>query len=100
VCGRRAEDRHHRVADELLDGASVALEHLPETRVVRPDASADVLRVSFIRSRGEADEVAEEDRDDLALLALRRRRLAGQRRSAVWAEREVAWEFSTAGRAG
>ena len=24
---RRAEDRHHRVADELLDGAAEALEH-------------------------------------------------------------------------
>ena len=26
VCGRRAEERHDRVADELLDGPAVALE--------------------------------------------------------------------------
>ena len=42
----RAEDGHDRVADELLDRAAVALDLLPQARVVRADAGADVLRVS------------------------------------------------------
>ena len=68
VRDRRAEDGHHRVADELLDGAAVALDLLPQASVVGTDPRADVLRVGRIRGRREADEVAEQHRDDLALL--------------------------------
>ena len=66
---RRAEERHHRVADELLDRAAVPLELLPHTRVVRPEDRLDVLGVESLGTRREADEVAEEDRDDLAFTA-------------------------------
>ena len=42
---RRAEERHHRVADELLDGAAEALELLAQMRVVGSQQSADVLGI-------------------------------------------------------
>ena len=45
VRDRRAEDRHHRVADELLDRAAVPLELAAEPRVVRRERRAHVLRV-------------------------------------------------------
>ena len=95
-----AEDGHDRVPDELLDRAPVALDLLPQARVVRADARTDVLGVSGFRGGGEADEVAEEDGHDLALLLDRGRRLLGQWRSTERAEGELAGELPTAGRAG
>ena len=59
VGDRRTEDGHHRVADELLHGAPVALDVLAEARVVGADAGADVLGVSLLRGGSEADEIAE-----------------------------------------
>ena len=97
VCHGRAEDGHDRVADELLDRAAVALDLLPQASVVGADAGADVLGVSRFRGGGEADEVAEEHGDDLALLLHRRCRLRGERRAAEGAERELARELLTAG---
>jgi hypothetical protein len=41
--------------------------------VVGADTGADVLRVGAVRAGGEADQVAEEDGDDLALLERARR---------------------------
>ena len=67
----RAEDGHHRVADELLDRAAEALELRAHARVVGLEKAPHVLGVHPLRARGEADEVAEEAGDDLALLALR-----------------------------
>ena len=64
-----AEQRHHRVADELLDRAAVALELRANTLVVGPEDRLHVLRVHRLRLRREADEVAEDNRDDLALSA-------------------------------
>jgi len=73
---RSSEDRHHRVADELLNRATSPLELAAQTRVVRRKGRAHVFRVELLRARSEANEVGEEHRDDLALLAsLRRRRL-------------------------
>ena len=69
VRGRRAEERHDRVPDELLDGAAVALELRAHALVVRAQERLDVLRVDRLGPRGETDEVAEDDRDDLALSA-------------------------------
>ena len=69
VRGRRAEERHHRVADELLDGAAVALELGADALVVGTQERFDVLGIHRLRPRGEADEVAEDDRHDLALAA-------------------------------
>ena len=86
---RCAEDRHDRVPDELLDRAPVALDLLPQASVVGADAGADVLGVGRFRRGGEADEVAEEDGHDLALLGTRAARRLGQRRRAERAERET-----------
>ena len=71
VRGRRAEERHHRVADELLDRAAAALELGTQTRVVGLEDRAHVLRVHLLGPRREPDEVGEEDGHDLALLARR-----------------------------
>ena len=72
--GRRAEECHDRVSDELLDGAAVALE-LGRTGRVWAEDGAHLLGIELLGLRGEADEVAEEDGDDLALFA--RARVAG-----------------------
>ena len=69
VGGRRPEERHHGIADELLDRAAVALELGADARVVGTEDRLDVLRVERLRPRREAHEVAEDDRDDLALAA-------------------------------
>ena len=66
---RRAEERHDRVSDELLDGAAVALELRADTVVVWAENGAHLLGIELLGLCGEADEVAEEDGDDLALLA-------------------------------
>ena len=64
---RRSEQRHDRVADELLDRAAVALELGAQPFVVGPQDLLDVFRVELLRPRREADEVGEKDRDNLAL---------------------------------
>ena len=69
VCDRRAEDRHDRVADELLDRPAEALELGAHARVVGLEQAPHVLGIHALGPRREADEVAEEARDDLALLA-------------------------------
>ena len=51
VGGRRAEERHDRVADELLDGAAVALELGAHALVVRPQDRLDVLGIERLRAR-------------------------------------------------
>ena len=85
VRGRRAEQRHHRVADELLDRPAASLELGAQARVVRLEHGAHVLGVELLGPRGEADEVGEEDGHDLALLAGRLGRLP-QTRAAARAE--------------
>ena len=82
VGDRSAEHGHHGVADELLDRAAEALELVAQPRVVGPEQRAHLLGIHPLRARGEADEVGEEDGDDLALLEprLRPRRRAARRR--------------------
>ena len=70
-----AEERHDRVADELLDRAAEALEVPAHPLEERREQRAHVLRVEALGARRRADEVAEEHGDDLPLLA---GRLAGQ----------------------
>src|SRR5437667_8003305 len=82
-----AEGRHDRIADELLDRAAVALDLLAQAGVIGADAGLHVLRVLLLGGGGKADQVAEEDRDDLALLE-RGCRPLGERSRAVAAERE------------
>src|SRR5690242_10973760 len=85
---RRAEDRHHRVADELLDHAAVLLDALLGLPVIRVQHLAHVLGIGLVRPGGRVDQVDEEDGHELALL-LRRRGLA-ERRAAAAAE-TCAW---------
>ena len=69
VHGGHAEDADHGVADELLDGAAVGLDHLAwRRREYSPSTRVDVLGVGGLAHRREGDEVAEEGGDDLALL--------------------------------
>src|SRR4029453_14286554 len=77
----RTQDRHHGVADELLDRAAVALDLARHPLVVRAQRGADVFGVGPVGPCREADEVDEEHGEDLPLLAGRRRlerRAAGE----------------------
>ena len=64
---RRAPDGHHRVADELLDRAAVALDDLARQVEVAGQELADLLGVALLGERREADEVGEQDGDVTAL---------------------------------
>ena len=68
-----AEDRHDRVADELLHGAAALLELRPQPFVVRPQDRLHVLGIERLGACGEADEVGEEDGYSLALASHRTR---------------------------
>ena len=68
---RRAEHGDDRVADELLDHAAERLELPPDELVVRRQEGPDVLRVELFRTRREADEIDEDDRDDAPLIPAR-----------------------------
>ena len=59
MCDRRAEDRHHGVTDELLDGAAEPFDLLFHARVVWAEPCANVFRVGLLRRCREADEVDE-----------------------------------------
>jgi hypothetical protein len=61
-----AEDGHHGVADELLDGAAVALERGPRTLEVPRLESPQSLGVELVAGARVSREVAEDDGDDLA----------------------------------
>ena len=69
VRDRSSEHGHDRVADELLDRAAEPFDLPANPRVVGRQGVLDVLRIGEIEARGELDEVAEQDRDDLAFLA-------------------------------
>ena len=69
VHDRHAEDRHDRVADELLHGPAVALDDHLRRLEVAGHHPAQALRVDPLAERGRAGHVAEEDGDDLARLA-------------------------------
>ena len=97
VRDRDAEDGHDRVADELLHRAAVALEDDAQILEVAAHARPQRLGVGRLAERGRADEVAEEDRDDLALLARRLRR--GERRPARAAEPRVVGVLAPTARA-
>jgi hypothetical protein len=92
-----AERGHDRVTDEFLHRPSVALDLLPQASVVGTDARAHVLGVLPLRGGREADQVAEQDGDDLPLLERGRRRLLGQCRRAIAAEGESARVLPAAG---
>ena len=60
---RRAPDGHYGVADELLDSAAVAFDHLPRRVEVAREEIAHLLGVAVLGERSEADQVAEEHGD-------------------------------------
>ena len=66
---RDAEHRHDGVTDELVQGAADALDLTTQPGVERAKHGPYVLGIGPIRACGEPDQVTEEDRDDLALLA-------------------------------
>src|SRR3990172_5006925 len=97
---RHAEDGHHRIADEFLDRAAVALQDLLHRGERAAEDPAHRFRVEMLPDGGGAGDVAEEDRDGLADLA----RLPGvgrgaQRRAAAAAEAEAFRVRATTGRA-
>ena len=67
VCCGCTEHRHHGVADELLEHSAVLLDPALRLGVVELEQLANVLRVGFVRTRREVDEVDEQDRDELPL---------------------------------
>src|SRR6266508_4548551 len=69
VHDRDPEDGHHGVADELLDGATVALEHEAHLDEVARDDAAVGLGVELLAERGRVDDVREDDRHGLPHLA-------------------------------
>jgi hypothetical protein len=66
---RDAEHGHHRVADELLHGAAVALQHRPHRREPARHHPAERLGVQPLAEAGRPGEVAEHHGHDLAGLA-------------------------------
>ena len=68
VGNRSPEHRHHRITDELLDRPPIALELVPEGFVIRAEPSPHILGIDSLRRCGEADEIAEQNGHDLALL--------------------------------
>jgi hypothetical protein len=81
------EDRHHRVADELLDRAAVALELGAHGVEVPRHHLAQRLRVERLPEARRAFQVGEDDRDRLPNLLVRHHRR--ERRPAVPAEPEL-----------
>jgi len=68
VRSRGSEDRHHRVSRELLDRAARALDLLRHRVVEAFEPYANALGILIPGERRRADEVGEENRDELALL--------------------------------
>ena len=52
---RSPEERHHRVADELLDGPAALLELAAQPLPVRREHGANLLRIELLGTRGETD---------------------------------------------
>ena len=79
---RGAEHGHHRVSCELLDRAARAFDLLLHRVVEALEPSAHALGVAVARERRRPDQVAEEDRHELPLLARTHGRSLPERRRA------------------
>ena len=78
---RDTKQRDHRIADELLDRAPEPLDLRRDVLVVVREDRLDVLGVECLRLCRRPDQVAEQRRDHLALLARPAGRLAEGRRA-------------------
>ena len=67
--GRDAEDRHHCVADELLDRSPVTFEHLAHDGEVAAQQAAERLGIVGLAQGGGTGDVGEDDRNRLARFA-------------------------------
>ena len=67
VCNGRAEESHHRIADELLHRAAEPLELATQALVVGTENRLDVFGIELLCTRCEADEVGEQHRHHFAL---------------------------------
>ena len=92
---RHTKHRHHRVADELLDGAAVAFEDRAHFVVVAAHRGPQCFGVGAVAERRRAGEIAEDDCHDLPHFA--RGGGGGERRAAVSAELEAVRVLLTAG---
>ena len=68
---RDAEDRHHGVADELVDDPTLGLDLGPHRGKERGHHVLELLSVESLADRGGAGHIGEQHRDDLALLGCR-----------------------------
>ncbi len=82
---RDPEHRHHGVADELLDGPAVALDHAAHHGEVAGHQGPERFGVQLLAQGRRPGHVGEQDRDQLADLA-RRRRAVGLPDTALGAE--------------
>ena len=73
---RDAEDGHDRVADVLLDRPAPAVDDAGHRREVGPEKRLQALGVEALSQVRRADQIREEDRDELALVRPSRRRAA------------------------
>ena len=67
LCRRHAPDRHHGVADELLDDTAVAGDDAAGEVEIAREKFPHLLRITGLGERREADEVAEQDRHETKL---------------------------------
>ncbi len=65
---RKAENRHHRVADELLDRAAVLRDRFARNGVVQRQQAAHLLGVELLAERGGAGHVREQHGHDAPFL--------------------------------
>jgi hypothetical protein len=96
VGDRGSEEGDDRIADELLDRAAEALELLANARVIVRQEGANVLWIEPFGACRRADEIAEDDGDDLPLFP--RRRLRGEGGTAERTERELARKLAPTAR--
>ena len=76
VSNRRTEDSHHRITNELLHSAAVALELVPHATEVRELDPSHILRIEGLRACRKTDNV---DKTTVTVVPLLPRRPLGQR---------------------
>ena len=67
MCDRGTPDGHHGIPDELLDRAAVAAYDLAAEVEVTSEQIPDRLRIPVLGQAGEADQIAEQHRDQAPL---------------------------------